>query len=92
MTPEKREQVTRGGRRPGAGRKPKPPDELMKCISIALPPAIIEKIDQEAGARGANRSKYCRFVIEAGMKVASAKWKPTRVRGQRKGTEGAGGC
>jgi hypothetical protein len=89
MPRSKRDKVVRGGRRPGAGRRPKPPEELMKCISFALPPATIVSIDSEAGARGVNRSKYLRFVIAEGMKAARQQWKPTGSVGSRKGTESA---
>lgn len=71
---------TRGGRRPGAGRKPKPPDELMKCISFALPPDTITEIDSEAEARAVGRSRFLREVIKEGLRIVKKKWRKPRSK------------
>ena len=47
----------RGGKRPGAGRKPKYQSGNTREISIRLPPAAIEKIDADAARLGISRSE-----------------------------------
>ena len=49
---------TRGGARPGAGRKPKP--DRVKTVAICLTPAEIEQLNTDIQASGLTRAEYIR--------------------------------
>jgi hypothetical protein len=57
MTPK----PTKGGKRPGSGRKPKPDKRVTR--SISLPPESWAKLDDLAAKRGASRSEAVNGLI-----------------------------
>jgi hypothetical protein len=57
---------TRGGRRPGSGRKPTGVDPAR---TIRLSDEFIAKVDTWAGANDTTRSEAIRRLVELGLKV-----------------------
>lgn len=55
----------RGGKREGAGAKPKPPEEKAKRVTFALHPKTIETIKTKAGALGVSEAKLVTRAVEA---------------------------
>jgi metal-responsive CopG/Arc/MetJ family transcriptional regulator len=61
--------MTKGGKRPGAGRPRGNPDEAMRRVSITLNPKALESLDRYAADKhGMNRSAAVEALIEAGTK------------------------
>jgi metal-responsive CopG/Arc/MetJ family transcriptional regulator len=53
--------MTRGGKRPGSGRKSISSADKALTVAITLPPSLLERIDAASKAAGKSRS---RFVVE----------------------------
>ena len=78
MAKKKQLKITRGGRRPGAGRKPMKPEEKMISISFALPRDLLDRIDDRKHVEGLGRSELLRRYAEEGL---AKKPKPRKKKG-----------
>lgn len=59
--------MSRGGKREGAGRKPVSPDEKNVTVALSLPPAVVESLDAYAQSKGLSRSKAAASLIEKAL-------------------------
>lgn len=54
-----------GGRRPGAGNRPLPPEQRTRVISVTLSPDTIRRLEETAAVTGQTRSKIVNAAIQA---------------------------
>lgn len=56
--------MPKGGKRPGAGRKPKPESEKFLLLRVKVPPAILEPLDQWQAMGFESRSDALRSAVD----------------------------